>query len=196
MKSPIDRALTEMQGALNTIIESDEIKTNVLEAAELVTNSIRKGKNIFTCGNGGSMADAIHFAEEMTGRFRKDRPALPGIAISDAGHLTCTGNDFGYTKIFSRFIEGNAKKGDIVICISTSGESINVINAAISALGMGAHVISLTGKNAGQLAYHSDICIETPYGNNADRVQELHIKVIHIIIELVERNLFPNNYVE
>ena len=194
MKIVINNALQECVDAINFVLKSDEIKTNIAKSAEILINSIKNEKNVYACGNGGSMAEAIHFAEEMTGRFRKDRPALPGIAISDAGHISCTANDMGYQSIFSRFIEGNAKTGDILVCISTSGESSNVISAAIEASKKHMRIISITGKKTCTLAKYSDICISADFGKNADRIQELHVKIVHILIELIERELFPANY--
>ena len=194
MKLAIDNALQESLDSLNSVMQSDEIKNSIAKSAEILVKTIKNEKNIFACGNGGSMAEAIHFAEEMTGRFRQERPALPGIAISDAGHMSCIANDMGYQHVFSRFIEGNAKSGDVLLCISTSGESCNIINAAIEASKKNINVIAITGKGSSTLSQCSDICISTEFGENADRIQELHTKIIHILVELIERELFPENY--
>ena len=141
------------------------------------------------------MCDAIHFAEELSGKFRKNRSALPALAISDPGHISCVGNDFGYEAIFSRFLEAHAREGDVLVAITTSGNSANVLHAARVAKERGMRVIGMTGKRECDLAQWSDILLATPAGSYSDRVQELHIKLIHIMIELVERELFPENYV-
>lgn len=140
------------------------------------------------------MCDAMHFAEELTGRFRKNRKAYPAIAINDPSHLTCVANDFGYDYVFSRYLEGHGSKGDVLIAISTSGSSPTILNAAETAKDHGIKVISLTGKINSELKELSDIHICTPGGQFADRVQELHIKVLHILIEMIERHFHPENY--
>ena len=140
------------------------------------------------------MCDAMHFAEELTGRFRDDRPGYAALAISDAGHLSCVGNDYGYDQVFARFLEAHGRAGDVLLAISTSGTSKNVLAAAAVAQRIGVRVIALTGHAGTPLTELADIAIVTPAGRYADRVQELHIKVIHILIELVERHLAPGNY--
>jgi D-sedoheptulose 7-phosphate isomerase len=152
-----------------------------------------KGR-IFSCGNGGSMCDAMHFAEELTGRYRKDRPGLSAIAISDPSHLACVANDFGYNQVFSRYIESHGRKGDVLLAISTSGRSPSVLNAAKTARTLGMKVIGLTGRLNTELEALADLCIACQAGRYADRAQELHIKVIHILIELIERHFFPTLY--
>jgi D-sedoheptulose 7-phosphate isomerase len=152
-----------------------------------------KGR-IFSCGNGGSMCDAMHFAEELTGRYRNDRPAIAAIAISDPSHIACVGNDYGYQFIFSRYLEAHGRAGDVLLAISTSGSSKNIMEAAQAAKQLNMKIIALTGKNECPLAGLSTIHIPTPAGHFADRVQELHIKVIHILIELIERKIAPQNY--
>jgi D-sedoheptulose 7-phosphate isomerase len=140
------------------------------------------------------MCDAMHFAEELTGRFRDNRPGYAALAIGDASHLTCVGNDYGYEQVFARFIQAHGRAGDVLLAISTSGTSKNVVAAATVAKTLGMRIIALTGRAATPLADLADIAIVTPGGKYADRVQELHIKVIHILIELVERRLAPDNY--
>jgi D-sedoheptulose 7-phosphate isomerase len=140
------------------------------------------------------MCDAIHFAEELSGRFRKDRVGLPATAISDPGHISCVANDFGYHEIFSRYLMSHAGKGDALLAISTSGTSPNVCKAAEVARSKGVAVIALTGKSGSPLGQLADIEICALGGGYSDRVQELHIKIIHILIELIERQLFPENY--
>jgi len=140
------------------------------------------------------MYDAMHFAEELAGRYRDDRPGLPALSISDPGHLTGVGNDYGYEFVFSRYLESHARPGDTLLAISTSGGSPNVVNAAASAQLRGIKVIALTGKAPCKLATHADIFLATPAGRYSDRVQELHIKLLHVLIEVTERHLFPENY--
>ncbi len=140
------------------------------------------------------MCDAMHFAEELSGRYRLDRPGLPAVSISDPSHISCVGNDYGYEFVFSRYLEAHAKKGDVLLAISTSGKSKNVMMAVEAAKKIGVKVIGLMGKPDSPLASVSDIRIATPGAAFADRVQEMHIKVIHNVIELVERDMFPENY--
>ena len=169
---------------------SDEKNWEKLEnAGQLMLKSIRSGGKIITCGNGGSMCDAMHFAEELTGRFRENRQAIPAIAISDPAHISCTANDFGYDYIFSRFIEGVGNKDDVLFAISTSGNSANVINAIYAAKEKGMKVIGLTGKNGGKMAGVCDVVISTPEAKFSDRIQEIHIKVIHSLIHFLEEEL-------
>lgn len=159
----------------------------------LVESFEHKGK-AFSCGNGGSMCDAMHFAEELTGRYRKSRPGIAAVSISDPSHISCVANDFGYDFIFSRYIESHGREGDVLIAISTSGKSPNVVKAAEAAKTLGVKVIALTGKPGSLLESLADVCICAPGGDFADRVQELHIKTLHILIELIERKLSPQNY--
>ena len=153
----------------------------------MLINSIKSGNKIISCGNGGSMADAIHFAEELTGRFRAHRKPIPAIAISDPGYISCVSNDYGYENIFSRFVEAFGKKGDILFAISTSGNSENVLKAVEFAQNNGIKVIALTGKDGGKLGGMADVEIRVPHNGYADRIQEVHIKIIHILILLIEK---------
>ncbi len=136
------------------------------------------------------MCDAMHFAEELSGRYREDRAGLAAIAFSDPGFLTCAANDFGYEQVFARAVESQCKAGDVLVLFSTSGKSANIITAAQKARTQGVKVVVLTGKHGSPLEDLSDICIVTPGGAYADRVQELHIKVVHILIAITERLLF------
>ena len=140
-----------------------------------------------SCGNGGSHCDAMHFAEELTGRFRDDRKSLPAICISDAGHISCVGNDYGFDYIFSRFIEGVGSEGDVLFALTTSGNSQNIVEAVNSARSKNMQVILLTGKDGGKVSGQADVDLLVPHFGYADRIQEIHIKVIHIIIQLVEK---------
>ncbi len=181
-------SLNEAKELLEKVIADKTFQESVLDAAELMAWSIKKGGKIISCGNGGSMSDAMHFAEEMTGRFRNERPSLPAIAISDASHLTCAANDYGFESIFSRFIESMGMKNDVLLAISTSGNSENVIRAAQAAKKKAMKVVALTGKDGGRLATLADVEIRVPFSGYSDRIQEIHIKAIHILIELIEGN--------
>ena len=188
-------SLLEAQAALNALLVNDQSILAISKAGELLTETFKNGGRVFSCGNGGSMCDAMHFSEELSGRFRKDRPALAAVSISDPSHLSCVANDYGYEHVFSRYLMAHAKKGDCLVAISTSGKSKNILTACEEAKKIGVKIIGMMGRLDCPLAEVVDIKISTPGGGPfADRVQELHIKTIHIMIELVERNLFPDNY--
>ncbi len=188
-KSLIENNLREAQLVLQQFIKEQKNIDTIERAGKLLVEALRREKKIISCGNGGSMCDAMHFAEELSGRFREDRKALPAISISDPSHISCVGNDYGYDKIFSRFIEALGAQGDVLLAISTSGNSVNVINAIASAKEKGMHIIGLTGKDGGKIAPLCDVEIRAPYSQFADRAQEIHIKVIHSLIHYVEVNL-------
>ena len=194
MSETILAALDEGRRALDKLMEDETTISAINQAGELLSRAFLAGNRAFSCGNGGSMCDAMHFAEELSGRFRSERSPLPASAISDPSFITCTANDYGYESIFSRQIECQAKPGDVLLAISTSGNSPNVLEAAKMARDKGVTVLALTGKTKSKLEELADIVVCTPVGRYSDRVQELHIKVIHILIELVERELFPENY--
>lgn len=187
-------ALAEAAQALDRLLGDEATQALVDQAAGLLVAAFKSGGRVYSCGNGGSMCDAMHFAEELTGRFRNNRRGFAAMAISDPGHLSCVGNDYGYDQVFARFVEAHGRAGDVLLGITTSGSSRNVIAAAKAARALGVKVIVLTGKADAAIAEWADILIVTPGGRYADRVQELHIKVIHILIELVERQLAPDNY--
>jgi D-sedoheptulose 7-phosphate isomerase len=182
----IKRELKEAEEVLARFLQDEHTLNRIEEAAKVIAASFHKGGKIFSCGNGGSHCDAMHFAEELTGRFRDNREPLPAIAISDPSHISCVSNDFGYDQVFSRYIEGLGKKEDTILGISTSGNSENVINAFEAAKKIGMKTIALTGKDGGKLASLSDVEIRVPHLGYADRIQEIHIKVIHILILLIE----------
>lgn len=190
----IQSSLREAHEALTQLLSDEEILADIERAAALLISTFEKRGRVYSCGNGGSMCDAMHFAEELTGRYRHDRPALGAAAISDAGHLTCVSNDMGYESVFSRYVEAHGREGDCLVALSTSGTSKNIVRAAQVAKSAGLKVIVLSGKRAAELECLSDVYLCTPGGRYADRVQELHIKVLHIFIELVERHFFPQNY--
>ncbi|HSW32359.1 MAG TPA: D-sedoheptulose 7-phosphate isomerase [Steroidobacteraceae bacterium] len=186
--------LTEASVALDALLGNQVMLAEIARAGELLAQTFGAGGKVYSCGNGGSMCDAMHFAEELTGRYRDDRPGYAAIAISDPSHLSCVGNDYGYEQVFARYLRAHGRAGDVLLAISTSGTSRNVIAAAQAANELQMRVIALVGRGGTPLADAADITIVTPGGRYADRVQELHIKVIHILIELVERRLAPTNY--
>ena len=190
----IASALGEAAVALSQLQRDESAVAAIEHAADLMIHSFEAGGRIYSCGNGGSMSDAMHFAEELTGRYRENRAGLPAQAISDVGHITCVANDFGYDQVFARYLKSHGRPGDCLLAISTSGASANVINAAVAAKDLGMTVVGLTGRSGSAVGALSDVCIATPGGPFADRAQELHIKVIHILIELIERRFFPENY--
>lgn len=161
----------------------------VRRAGDLMVAALKAGGKLISCGNGGSMCDAMHFAEELTGKFRDDRPPIAAISISDPSHLSCVGNDHGFEQVFARFVQANGKPGDVLLAISTSGNSPNVLRAAEVAKRQGVQVVGLTGKDGGKLAPLCDVEVRVPHGGYADRVQEVHIKVIHALIDHIERAL-------
>lgn len=161
----------------------------IREAGDTLVQSLNNGGKIISCGNGGSMCDAMHFAEELTGRYRDNRKALPAISISDPSHMSCVSNDYGYEFVFSRFVEAFGQPGDVLVGISTSGNSKNVINAIQAAKARGMKVIGLTGKDGGAMAGLCDVEVRAPESRYADRAQEIHIKVIHSLIDYIETNI-------
>jgi acyl-CoA dehydrogenase len=175
--------------ALANFLKDDANIHAIQRAAVLLADSFKAGGKVLSCGNGGSHCDAMHFAEELTGRYRENRPGYPAIAISDVSHISCVGNDFGFNDIFSRYVEAVGREGDVLLGISTSGNSANVIKAIAAAREKGMKVITLTGKDGGKMAGTADIEIRVPHFGYADRIQEIHIKVIHILIQLIEKEM-------
>ncbi|MDC1361844.1 D-sedoheptulose 7-phosphate isomerase [Crocinitomicaceae bacterium] len=184
IKKHFDEAL-EVLSAFNT----DENLQKIEHAIKILSESINNGNKIISCGNGGSMCDAMHFAEELSGRFRNDRKGLAAISISDPSHISCVANDYGYEYVFSRYLEALGNTGDVLLGISTSGNSENVIKAVELAKSKGIRTIVLTGKTGGKLATLSDLEIRAPHSEYADRAQEIHIKVIHALIDGIEKEL-------
>ena len=189
MKDQILKELNEAKNVIDKFINDSAIINAIEESAKIMTVSIDNGGKIISCGNGGSMCDAMHFAEELTGKFREERSPIPAVSISDPSHITCVGNDYGFDAIFSRYVESVGNTGDVLLAISTSGKSINVIRAAEEANRKGIKVVALTGKDGGELSDLCDIEIRVPHFGYSDRIQEIHIKVIHILILLIEKNL-------
>jgi D-sedoheptulose 7-phosphate isomerase len=193
MKKEISEILNEFLEAeivLKSFINEEKNFKQIHRVGEELSRAVLRGNKIISCGNGGSMSDAMHFAEELSGRFRENRPALPAMAISDPGFITCSANDFGYDFVFSRFYEAMGKEGDVAFLISTSGNSRNIIEAAQTAKGKKMIVVALTGKDGGKLASLCDYEIRVPHFGYADRIQEIHIKIIHTLVQFVEKKVF------
>ena len=174
------------QQLLNEFVSNGSNFERIEAAGQIMVSALNNGNKIFTCGNGGSMGDAMHFAEELTGRFRENRKGMAAIAISDPTHITCVGNDYGFDYIFSRYVEAVGKPGDVLLAISTSGNSANVLNALKVAQQMGMKVIALTGKSGGEIGKLADVEIRVPHSGYSDRIQEIHIQVIHSLIHYIE----------
>ena len=188
----IKSSFLDAQKILSDFIEDERNLRQVQEVGDVLVDSFRKGKKVISCGNGGSTCDAMHFAEELTGRFREDRPALPAMAVVDPSHLTCVANDFGFEQVFARYVEAHGQEGDVLLAISTSGNSKNVLRAIEVAKMKGMRVMGLSGKEGGAMNEKCDINIRVPWEGYADRIQEIHIKIIHVLIEYVEKKLFLN----
>jgi len=189
MKELISQELIEARLTLDNFLTDEANLQKIEEAANLMSTAISNGHKIISCGNGGSHCDAMHFAEELTGRYRENRKALPAIAISDPSHISCVSNDFGYEYVFSRYIEGLGNEGDVLLGLSTSGNSQNIIRAFETAKKKGMKTVALTGKDGGQLGAMADVEIRVPHFGYADRIQEIHIKVIHIFMLLIEKKI-------
>ncbi len=180
----------DAQRLLNAFIADQNNWDNMKAAGDIMVDCLKNGGKIISCGNGGSMSDAMHFAEELSGRFRDDRKGLAAVAISDPTHITCVANDYGFDYVFSRYVEAVGKKGDVLLAISTSGSSTNVLKAAQEASKNGMKVIALTGKNGGKLKDNCDVELRIPHFEYSDRIQELHIQIIHSLIQYIELEYF------
>lgn len=197
MTTTIKQELLQAQGVLNEFINNEENIKSIERAAEIMIECIKKGGKIIACGNGGSMSDAMHFASELTGRYRKNRPAIPALAISDPGHLSCVANDFGYENVFSRFVEAHGKEGDVALLLTTSGNSDNMRSLFRQCIvEQKMQVIAITGIIGGQLqrdmedkSWYGPVRIAIPHSGTADRIQEVTIVVIHILVHLIEKGL-------
>jgi D-sedoheptulose 7-phosphate isomerase len=185
----IKQEFLEARKVLDAFLSNDDNFTCIEQAGSLMAVALKSGHKIISCGNGGSMCDAMHFAEELSGLYRNRRRALAAISISDPSHITCAANDFGFEHVFSRYVEAVGLEGDVLLTISTSGNSANVIEAAKAAKMKGMKVVALTGKDGGRLAGLSDIEIRAPFSAYSDRTQEIHIKIIHSLIYVIEANV-------
>jgi D-sedoheptulose 7-phosphate isomerase len=190
----VKTALRESQAALEHAMGSEPILQSIADAGRLMVDCLKNGGHIYACGNGGSMCDAMHFAEELSGKFRQERKPLPAMAISDPAHLSCTANDFGYDQVFSRFVAAHGRPGDLLLAISTSGRSKNIEHAIDAARGQDMQVVTLTGRPESPVGHKADVDICTPgFTPYSDRIQEMHIKCIHILIEICEQEIFRHD---
>lgn len=185
-KTIIQDSLAQAHKELERFMADPVTVPSIEKAAEVMSGCLSSGGKIISCGNGGSLCDATHFAEELTGRFRNDRRPFPAMAINDPAYLTCVGNDYSFDVVFSRWIEAFGKPGDVLLAISTSGTSPNIIKAAEAAKSLGMMVVALTSKKGQTLSALSDVAVMAPDAPHSDRIQEIHIKVIHILIESIE----------
>lgn len=186
LRNIITGGLAEAKSELDAFINDPLTAPSIMEAANLMAACLEQGGKIISCGNGGSLCDATHFAEELTGRFRDDRRPMPAMAINDPAYITCVGNDYSFEDVFSRWVEAFGKTGDILLAISTSGSSKNILKAAEAARSLGMKVVALTSKKGKSLAELADVVVAAPDAPHSDRIQEIHIKVIHILIQSIE----------
>ena len=190
----IEDSFQAARSTLDAFLSDPSNLEAVSRFAGMCKEALDAGNKLMSCGNGGSMCDAMHFAEEWTGRFRGNRAALPAIAFSDPSQLSCIANDFGYDEVFARSVEAYGKSGDVLVCMSTSGNSPNAIRALETAKQRGVKSVALLGKGGGKMRDMADLAIIVPEATTSDRIQEVHIKILHIAIEAVERATFPENY--
>lgn len=189
IKSLIQSDLCQARDELELFLADPDTAGSIAQAADICIAALKSGNKIISCGNGGSLCDATHFAEELTGRYRGNRRSLPAISINDPAYMTCTGNDFDFSDIFGRYVEGVGNQGDVLLGISTSGTSANVLKAADAAKAKGMKVIALTGPSGNPLAQTADAAVCAPAAPHSDRIQEIHIKVIHILIHSIENGM-------
>lgn len=185
----VQAAFTEARELLERFMSDTQQLERLVYAADLMANALQHDKKIISCGNGGSMSDAMHFAEELSGRYRLDRPAYAALALSDPAFLSCVANDYGYEQVFARGVAAFGQRGDVLLAISTSGHSANVLRAAEAARAKNIKVVALTGKDGGALAALADVELRVPHHGFADRIQEIHIKIIHCLIEEIEHRM-------
>lgn len=185
----IENSFGDALRVLNDFVSDTSNLVKVKQAGDLLAEMFQEGRKVISCGNGGSLCDAMHFAEEFTGRFRNDRRPLPAVAVADPSHITCVANDYGFEFVFSKYIDAHGEKGDVLLAISTSGNSANILRAIESAHQRGMLVIGLAGNSGGKMIEKCDVAIVAPWNGYSDRIQEIHIKIIHILIEYVENKL-------
>ncbi len=186
MEEIIQHSLNEAKKELDAFLSDPATVPAIADAARRMAACLGNGGKILSCGNGGSLCDATHFAEELTGRFRSDRRPYPALSINDPAYLTCVGNDYSFDEVFSRWVEAFGRPGDVLLAISTSGSSPNVLKAAAAARRAGMGIVALTSKKGQELSALSDVSVQAPDAPHSDRIQEIHIKVIHILIEAIE----------
>ena len=188
-KQIIAQSLTEARNTLEQFLSHPKTIESISEMVDVMASAIKQGGKIMSCGNGGSLCDAMHFAEELTGRFRRNRRPLPAMAINDAAYITCTSNDYSYDEVFARWVEAFGRPEDVLLAISTSGRSENVLRAVQMAHTKGMKVVALTSNNDNPHRQEADVAVCAPCSPFSDRIQEIHIKVIHISIEAIEAEL-------
>jgi D-sedoheptulose 7-phosphate isomerase len=193
LREAIEQGISEATRLAEWLLAEERAERVIERLGSHLAECLIAGGRILSCGNGGSMCDAMHFAEELSGRYRKDRAALAAQAISDPAHLSCVANDWGFDRVFARGVEAWGRRGDALLAFSTSGNSRNVIAAAETARATGLTVVGLLGRDGGPLKPLCDIAVVVP-GTTADRIQEVHIKIVHLVIEQIERQMFPENY--
>jgi len=189
MQQIFQHEFQESQEVFHNFLSQQSTFQALEKAAQIMISALQSGGTIISCGNGGSMTDAMHFAEELCGKFREHRDSIPAIAISDSSYISCVANDYGYEAVFARFVQGVAKSGDVLLAISTSGASPNVLRAVEVATQKGVHTIALTGNYGSALEKMADVSICVPHSGYADRIQEVHIKIIHALIRVIEENV-------
>lgn len=188
MREGIEASLRTAQQVLEAYLTDPQNLADAERIAHRIVGCLRAGHKIMIAGNGGSMADALHFAEEWTGRFRQERKPYPVMALGDSTHLTCVANDYGFEHVFSRMVEAFGQPGDLLILLSTSGNSPNLVAAAKKARALGVDVIGFLGRGGGLLLPECDFSLMAP-GETSDRIQEIHMLMLHILIEVAEREL-------
>ena len=173
----------------DAVLRDEAFLATMERGAQLLVQALGSGHKILSCGNGGSMCDAMHFAEELSGRYRDDRKPFAALSLSDPSAMTCIGNDYGFEQVFARQTQALGQAGDVLLAISTSGNSANVLAAATQAKALGMGVLALTGNDGGKLAGLADVEVRVPWSGYADRIQEVHIRCIHAWIHAVEQQL-------
>ncbi|MCB9846587.1 MAG: SIS domain-containing protein [Phycisphaeraceae bacterium] len=187
-RSLIIGALQDARRCLDAAIARQADIDQLSDLATRIAECMRAGGRVLIAGNGGSACDAMHFAEELTGRFRNDRPPLPAMALTDPGHITCTANDYGFDQVFSRLVEAHGRAGDVLILLSTSGNSPNLIRALAAGRARDMHIAVFLGRDGGALRGHADVEWIVP-GETSDRIQELHMLLLHALVEAIEAEL-------